>query len=102
MAKWALLVVIFFVFALAILSPCSVLGQTKKPYGVYLYGNVVDINHDSQLMTIKGWRGLVTVDITNAKLVGYNDLKQIAKGDRVKVRYLTYGIEIGKIKKAKR
>lgn len=73
--------------------------STPKERGLYLYGNVVSLDENSMLLRIKSPRGEVTVDVTNAELKGYKDLKSIKPGDRVRVRYTNFGIRIENLKK---
>ena len=76
--------------------------QGKGVSGLYLSGSVVSINPEAKLMTVKGWRGNVTLDISNSTLKGFKDIKEISAGDKVKVRYTSFGIEINKVAKAKK
>lgn len=75
-------------------------GKTvAKEKGAYLYGTVLSINEDSKLMKIKSARGDVVVDVSNAELKGYKDLKAVKQGDRIKVRYTNFGIRIESLRK---
>ncbi|MCX7857843.1 MAG: hypothetical protein N2513_07695 [Deltaproteobacteria bacterium] len=77
-------------------------GSKKKitvNQGLYLHGKVVSINSEAKLMSVKSSRGDVTLDITNASLKGYKGIKEISVGDKVKVRYTNFGIEIVKTQK---
>ncbi len=76
--------------------------KEKVQRGLYFYGIVSSVDPESNLMTVKNWRGSVTLDTTNANLKGYKDIRDISPGDRIKVRYTTFGIEIGKLQKGKR
>ncbi|MCS7280050.1 MAG: hypothetical protein NZ583_00260 [Desulfobacterota bacterium] len=77
-------------------------AEKGKTYGRYLFGSVISVNHEAKLMTVKSWRGQVTLDISNPTTYGVKDIKEIKPGDRVKVRYTNFGIEIVKLKDKKR
>jgi hypothetical protein len=76
--------------------------KAKLVKGLYLYGSVVSINKDAKLMTVKGWRGNVTLDVSNASLKGFKDIREISPGDKIRARYTNFGIEINKVGKGKK
>jgi hypothetical protein len=76
--------------------------KAKPVKGLYLYGSVVSINKDAKLMTVKGWRGNVTLDVSNASLKGFKDIREISPGDKIRARYTNFGIEINKVGKGKK
>lgn len=61
------------------------------------HGKVEQISLLSDVLTIKGRNGVVTFDVSNPTLIGYENVRDITVGDFVGVQYAHNGIKIIKI-----
>jgi hypothetical protein len=73
-----------------------------KPKGVFI-GNVAAVDAAAKTVTVeskygmKGEKGSVTFDLSNAKFKGYKAAEDIQVGDKIAAKYVKDGIEVKKI-----
>jgi hypothetical protein len=90
--KRALLVVLSLLFSVALVS--AVFAQEKKApeapksKALHYYGTVASMDSAAKLLVVKGKKGEVKFDVTDAKWKGYRAMDEVKTGEHVRVKYV--------------